>query len=139
MTRGLNRSLIAVLFAAVALAPALAAKPAGLSAPSPLLQRFFSPPDPPTVEYRALAPPAAARHPAGRRIDFPQARRRRSGTAGGTAFENALHVDPARRHRPVVSAACGRSHARGAGIGGDAFDRRPVDLSHVLRLRIRER
>src|SRR5947207_2462551 len=54
MTRGLNRSLIAALFAAVALAPALAAKPAGLSAPSPLLQRFFSQPDPPTVEYRAL-------------------------------------------------------------------------------------
>ena len=42
MTRGLNRSLIATLFAASALAAVRAATPAGSSAPSPVLARFLS-------------------------------------------------------------------------------------------------
>jgi len=54
MRRGLIRSLFAALFAASALAPARAARPADSSAPSELLDRFLSLAEPAAVEYRAL-------------------------------------------------------------------------------------
>jgi hypothetical protein len=54
MMRGLNRSLLIAVFAAAALAAAGAAAPAGSSAPSPLVGRFLSLPDPDIVNVRAV-------------------------------------------------------------------------------------
>lgn len=54
MTRGLIRGLLAALFAASALVPARAALPPGLSAPSPLLQRFLALDDLSPTAYCAL-------------------------------------------------------------------------------------
>jgi hypothetical protein len=54
MRRGLDRSALIVLFAAAALAAADTATPAGSSAPSSLVARFLSLPDPDLVDVRAV-------------------------------------------------------------------------------------
>jgi hypothetical protein len=54
VTRGLIRGTLGALLAGASLAAAPAARPAGASAASPLLERFLSIAEPPIVEYRAV-------------------------------------------------------------------------------------